>query len=138
MGGLKLINSMVGLHIPQFADTAFFLTITFFSFFLLISAVMSWLGIKGIALFALMLFFGAPLLALAPEMMSSFYRDWVYSWLPMRFMMEGLRELFFFGQGLSWNNAVSSLTWIGLVSAIVILGSVLKPRAVQNQQKLEV
>lgn len=133
-----LADSMLGLHIPQFADTALFLTITFFSFFLLISAVMSWLGIKGIAIFALMLFFGAPLLALAPEMMSSFYRDWVYSWLPMRFMVEGLRELFFFGKGLSWNHALSSLTWIGLVSAIVILGSVLKPRAVQNQQKLEV
>lgn len=133
-----LAGSMVGLHIPQFADTALFLTITFFSFFLLISAVMSWLGIKGISLFALMLFFGAPLLALAPEMMSSFYRDWVYSWLPMRYMVEGLRELFFFGKGISWNHAVSSLTWIGLVSAVVILASVLKPRAVQEQQKLEV
>lgn len=131
-----LADSMVGLYIPQFTDTALFLTITFFSFFLMISAVLSILGIKGIAIFALTLFFGAPLLALAPEMMSPFYRDWVYSWLPMRFMVEGLRELFFFGKGLSWNSAVSSLTWIGLVSMIVIFASVLKPQAVQRQQKL--
>lgn len=132
-----LADRMVGLHIPQFADTALFLTVTFFCFFLLISAVLSWLGFKGIAIFALMLFFGAPLLALAPEMMSSFYRDWVYSWLPMRFMVEGLKELFFFGKGLSWNHALSSLTWIGLVSIAVLLGSALRPLAAQKQQTLE-
>ncbi len=130
-----LAESMVGLHIPKFVDTALFLTITFFSFFLMISAVVSWLGFKGLPIFALLLFFGAPLLALAPEMMSTFYHDWVYSWLPMRFMVEGLRELFFFDRGLSWNS-VSTLTWIGIVSSVVILTSVLKPRAVQSQQKL--
>jgi hypothetical protein len=103
----------------------------------MISAVISFVGIKGIAIFALILFFGAPLLALAPEMMSPFYRDWVHSWLPMRFMVDGLRELFFFGKGLSWNDAVSTLTWIGLGSTIVILASVLKPGAVKAPQKLE-
>ncbi|MFF2479824.1 YhgE/Pip domain-containing protein [Paenibacillus sp. NPDC058071] len=130
-------DSVVGLHIPQFADTALFLTITFFSFFLMISAVLSVVGIRGIALFALILFFGAPLLALPPEMLSAFYRDWVYSWLPMRFMVDGLRELFFFGKAFSWNHAVSSLTWIGVISMIVILVTTLKPKAVQDQQKLE-
>ncbi|WP_256757700.1 YhgE/Pip domain-containing protein [Cohnella sp. WQ 127256] len=132
-----LADSMVGLHVPLFTDTALFLTITFFCFFLMISAVVSLLGIKGIAIFGLILFFGAPLLALAPEMMSPFYRDWVHSWLPMSFMVEGLRELFFFGKGLSWNHALSTLTWIGLVSSIIILASALKPQAVKTQQKLE-
>src|SRR6185312_13283957 len=98
-----LAENMVGLYIPQFTDTALFLSITSFSFFLMISAVLSWLGIRSIALFALLLFFGAPLLAMAPEMMSPFYQDWIYSWLPMRFMIQGLRELFFFGKGLTWS-----------------------------------
>ena len=117
---------MVGLNIPDFMDTALFLSITSFSFFLMISAVLSLAGIKGIAVFVLMLFFGAPLLALAPEMMSPFYRDWIYSWLPMRFMIEGLRELFFFGKGLTWNTPVSVLVWIGVVSMLIILGTGLK------------
>lgn len=130
-----LADSMVGLHIPKFTDTALFLSITFFSFYLMISAVVSWIGFKGLPIFGLLLFFGGPLLALAPEMMSTFYHDWVYSWLPMRFLVEGLRELLFFDKGLSWNS-VSMLTWIGLVSSIVILASVLKPRAVQEQQKI--
>ena len=87
-----IADGMVGLNISNFTDTALFLSITSFSFFLMISAVLSLVGLKGIGVFALLLFFGAPLLSLAPEMLSPFYQDWVYSWLPMRFMIEGLRK----------------------------------------------
>ncbi|MGF6950427.1 ABC-type polysaccharide/polyol phosphate export permease [Neobacillus sp. B4I6] len=131
---------MVGLHIPQSTDTALFLSITSFSFFLMISSVLSWLGIRSIALFALLLFFGAPLLSMAPEMMSPFYRDWIYSWLPMRFMIQGLRELFFFGKGLTWSSPVTTLLWIGVVSMVIILASALKLNSIKNKtqnQKLE-
>jgi ABC-type polysaccharide/polyol phosphate export permease len=127
-----IAEGMVGLTIPDFLDTALFLTITSFSFILMILAVLSLVGIKGIGIFALLLFFGAPILAMAPEMMSPFYRDWIYSWLPMRFMVEGLRKLFFFGEGLTWNTPVSTLIWIGLGSMIVILGSALKRNKVKE------
>jgi ABC-type polysaccharide/polyol phosphate export permease len=92
----------------------------------MILAVLSLLGLRGMPIFVLMLFFGAPLLAMAPEMMSPFYRDWVYSWLPMRFMVQGLRELFFFGKGLTWSFPVSTLVWIGVASIVIILISALK------------
>ncbi|GIP26487.1 phage infection protein [Paenibacillus sp. J23TS9] len=123
-----IADGMVGLHIPNFTDTALFLTISSFSFFLLISAVISLLGFGGIAIFALLLFFGGPLLALAPEMMSPFYQDWVFSWLPMRFMVAGLREIFFFGQGLTWNGPLSVLVWIGLAGMVIILGTAFMPQ----------
>ncbi|MGE7608000.1 YhgE/Pip domain-containing protein [Peribacillus frigoritolerans] len=128
-----LADGMVGFHIPQFTDTALFLSITSFSFFLMILAVLSLLGLKGMPIFILMLFFGAPLLAMAPEMMSPFYHDWIYSWLPMRFMVEGLRGLFFFGEGLTWNTPVSVLVWIGLVSMFIILGTALKSITAKEQ-----
>ncbi|MFD0047980.1 YhgE/Pip domain-containing protein [Actinomycetes bacterium NPDC127524] len=130
-------DGLVGLHIPQFTDTALFLSITSFSFFLMISAVLSVLGIRSLALFGLLLFFGAPLLAMAPEMMSPFYRDWVYSWLPMRFMIQGLRQLFFFGKGLTWSSPVSVLVWIGVISAVIILASSLKLSWTKNNTKNE-
>ncbi|WNS46807.1 ABC transporter permease [Paenibacillus sp. MMS20-IR301] len=133
-----LAGHMVGIHIPAFMDTALFLSVACFSFFLMITAVMSLVGMGGIALFTLMLFFGAPLLALAPEMMSSFYRDWIHPWLPMRFMVDGLRKIFFFGEGLSWNASLSALIWIGLGGMLVILVSVLKPRAARDTYDLEV
>ncbi|EJV84183.1 YhgE/Pip domain-containing protein [Bacillus cereus] len=132
-----IADGMVGLNIPNFTDTALFLSITSFCFFLMISAVLSLVGLKGIGLFALLLFFGAPLLALAPEMMSPFYQDWIYSWLPMRFMIEGLREIFFFGKGLAWNTPLTVLAWIGVVSMVIILGTALK-RSVGKEHKTEV
>ena len=118
-----IVEGMVGLNIPDYLDTALFLTITSFSFIVMILAVLSLVGMKGLPIFALLLFFGAPLLAMAPEMMSPFYRDWIHAWLPMRFMVEGLRNMFFFGEGLSWNSSVVVLVWIGLVSVVVILAS---------------
>jgi uncharacterized phage infection (PIP) family protein YhgE len=133
-GLIWLANGMLDLDIPKFADTALFLSVTFFSFFLMITAVLSVLGIKGVAIFALLLFFGAPLLSLPPEMLSSFYREWIHPWLPMRFMIDGLRQLLFFGKGFSWNAPVAAFTWIAFVSAIVILGSSIKDR---NQKSLD-
>ncbi|MDK8640553.1 ABC transporter permease [Niallia taxi] len=130
--GLTWIASdLVGLHIPDFTNTALFLSITSFSFFLMISAVLSLIGLRGMPLFILMLFFGAPLLAMAPEMMSPFYHDWVYSWLPMRFMIGGLRELLFFGKILTWDS-VSHLVWIGAGGLIVLLATALRVNATNN------
>ncbi|MGG0260642.1 ABC transporter permease [Bacillus mycoides] len=129
-----IADGMVGLNIPNFTDTALFLSITSFCFFLMISAVLSLVGLKGIGIFALLLFFGAPLLALAPEMMPSFYQDWIYSWLPMRFMIEGLREIFFFGKGLAWNTPLTVLAWIGVVSVVIILGTAFKRSVVKGHK----
>ncbi|MCP9280551.1 MULTISPECIES: YhgE/Pip domain-containing protein [Bacillus cereus group] len=127
-----IADGMVGLNISNFTDTALFLSITSFSFFLMISAVLSLVGLKGIGVFALLLFFGAPLLSLAPEMLSPFYQDWVYAWLPMRFMIEGLREIFFFGKGLSWGTPVTVLIWIGAVSMAIILATAFKRSAIKE------
>ncbi len=127
-----IADGMVGLNISNFTDTALFLSITSLSFFLMISAVLSLVGLKGIGLFAFLLFFGAPLLSLAPEMLSPFYQDWVYSWLPMRFMIEGLREIFFFGKGLSWSTPLTVLVWIGAVSIVIILATAFKHSAIKE------
>lgn len=130
-----IVDGMVGLNIPDFYDTAIFLSITALSYLLMILAVMSLVGFKGIAVFALLLFFGAPLLSLAPEMLSPFYHDYIYSWLPMRFMVEGLRPILFFGQGLSWNSDLSVLMWIGIVSMLVILATAVRAVKVQKDHE---
>ena len=130
--GLTWFAGSWGLHIPDGTATAIFLSLCYFAFFLMISAVLSWAGLKSMVLFVLLLFFGAPLLSLPAEMMGSFYRDYVFPWLPMRFMVEGLREMFFFGRGLDWNHSTAVLTGIAAVSLVVLLGSALKAR--QNQQ----
>ncbi|THF76443.1 YhgE/Pip domain-containing protein [Cohnella fermenti] len=133
--GYPWFVDLLGLNIPNYADTALFLSLTYFAFFLMISAVFSWIGFAGMAIFVLFLFFGAPLLSFAPEMLSGFYRDWVQSWLPMRFMVEGLRELLFFGEGFSLNQPTVVLIWIGVVSLLVLLASAFKPSAAAQRSR---
>ena len=122
-----LADKMIGFNIPDYTQTALFLTITAAAFITMILAVLSIIGLPGIFIFVLLMFFGAPLLALAPEMMSGFYQDFVYSWLPMRFMIDGLKDIFFFGTGVTWANT-QVLVWIMIVSIVVILLSVFIPK----------
>ncbi|MFT8319969.1 MAG: ABC transporter permease [Bacillus sp. (in: firmicutes)] len=127
-------DGVLGLDVPKKIDTAWFISITYLSFYFMITALMSWIGFIAVPISAITLFFGAPLLAMAPELMPSFYKDWINPWLPMRFMVDGLRELFFFDKGLNWNHSVAVLTGIGLVSLAIIFISVLKPES-KNKDK---
>ncbi|GBG09055.1 phage infection protein [Paenibacillus agaridevorans] len=123
-----LADRFLDLDVPSMAEMGLFISFSILAFFLMISAILSWTGIRGIVLFVLLLFFGAPLLALPAEFMNGFYRDWIHSWLPMRFMVDGLRELFFFGNGFEWNEPTAALFWISAGSLILLLLSVLKPQ----------
>ncbi|MGB8461068.1 MAG: ABC transporter permease, partial [Priestia megaterium] len=131
--GLAWLAGVVGISVPSFLDTALFLAIAYFSFFTLISAVLSWLGLKGLPIFVIVLFFGAPLLSMAPEIMPDFYREWIYPWLPMRFMVDGVRELFFFGEHLTWNPSVSALALISLISLCALFASALPASSVKKR-----
>ncbi|QUL54925.1 hypothetical protein KDC22_32620 [Paenibacillus tritici] len=124
-----------GIHIPLFTDTALFLAIAYLAFFLMIAAVFSWIGLKGMIIFVLLLFFGAPVLSVAPELLPLFYRDWILPWLPMRFLVDGLRELLFLGQGLSMNHPTIVLIWIAFGSLLVLLSSSFKGSRKPEQKK---
>ncbi|MFJ8262986.1 YhgE/Pip domain-containing protein [Rummeliibacillus sp. NPDC094406] len=121
-------TSILDYDFPSFIDTALFLTLTSWSFTLMIFAVLSWIGFAGIPIFVLLLFFGIPLLQMTPEVMPAFYKDLIYPWLPMRFMTEGLRELFFFDDAIRWNTSTIVLAWIAGVSLILSVLSVWKPK----------
>jgi YhgE/Pip-like protein len=131
-----LADRFLDLDVPNITEMGLFISFSILAFFLMISAILSWTGIRGIVLFVLLLFFGAPLLALLAEFMNGFYRDWIHSWLPMRFMVDGLRELFFFGNGFEWNEPTAALFWISAGSLIVLLLSVLKPQKVSSGAEL--
>ncbi|WP_077736625.1 YhgE/Pip domain-containing protein [Bacillus sonorensis] len=132
-GLVWIAGEWVGMNIPQFHETALFIALCYFSFYLMIAAVTAWVGLSGAGIFGILFFFGTPLLTLAPEMMSAFYRDWVYSWLPMRFASEGLRDLLFFDKGLDMNQPVTVLLAIGTVSFLLLLAAALKPQAVSKE-----
>lgn len=135
--GLPLYVEALGIDVPKYLDTALFIMVAYMCMFLMQSAVMSWVGIKGDIIFIVILFFGGPLLSLPPEFMAPFYRDWIYSWLPVRFVVEGLREIFYFGNGFGINDSLNILLWIGAVSLVVFLASAFKVSVKKNEPQLE-
>ena len=66
-------------------------------------------------------------------MLSPFYQDWVYSWLPMKFMIEGLRESSS-SEKDCWNTPVTVLVWIGIVSMVTILATTFKRSVVKGHK----
>lgn len=123
---LLVAGKWLGLSIPSYWEIGLFLTLVGFAFFLLQTAVVSWFGLKGVPLFVLVFFFGAPVLSLPAELLPSFSHDWLYSWLPLRFSAEGLRDLFYFRQNLNLSSPMWTLAIIGAVAIVVIFLSLLK------------
>lgn len=123
---LLVTGQWLGLAIPNYWEIGLFLFFAGFVFFLIQTAIVSWLGMAGVPLFVLVFFFGAPVLALPPQLLPAFSHDWLYSWLPLRFSAEGLRDLFYFRQGLNLSEPQWILGMIGTVCLAVILLSVLK------------
>lgn len=111
---------MLDYSIQHFSVAALFLSLASSAFILLILACMSWIGFAALPIFVLLMFFGLPLLQLAPEMLPSFYADWIMPWLPFQFLFDGLREILFFN-GSFWNESTVTLTWIGIIAALFIL-----------------
>lgn len=127
----NLVNWILGASVENYTQTAWFLTIGAFAFMTLIFGTISWLGIVGAPLFVLMLFFGLPILSLAPEMLGNFYTQWVLPWLPMRMLYDGIKNMLFFNQGL-WNSGTKDLVVVATVGVVLILSSVLKKSKVSK------
>lgn len=114
---------MLNFQFPSFTNVALVVSIAVLGFSYMILATLHWLKFPSVAIFALLLFFGMPLIQLAPEMLSPFYRDWVLPWLPMRFFIEGLKELLFFN-GAVINAYTSTLLAIAGTGLVIILGKI--------------
>jgi len=110
---------IVGFDFENFHTVALFVSIAIVSFLFLIQASLACLGLPVIALYVLLMFYGLPLIQLAPEMLPEFYQNYIVAWIPFKFLIEGLKNILFFGQGVM-NASTSVLLWIFGV-AIVLL-----------------
>jgi YhgE/Pip-like protein len=134
--GITLMAKWIGFTLPNFLDVALYLTISYFCFHIMISAVMSWIGFGGVGIFALIFFFSGSLIGMPKELLPAFSKDWIYSWVPMRFSADGLREIFYFDKGLSMSHPISIIIWIGIISVIVLSLSAFKQQKEELNQTL--
>ena len=122
---------ILGVTVDNYSGIATFLSISTFAFITLIFGTISLIGLAGVPLAVLLLFFALPLLSLAPEMLSSFYTDWVLPWLPMRMLFDGVKNILYFCQG-GWNLATKELIYVVIIGVTLILLSILKKDKVKN------
>ena len=98
---------------------ALYIGLTMVSFTLLIFATMRWLGLFSVFIYILLMLFSMPAAQLSIHMVSPFYRDYLYSWLPIRIFVDGLREILFFSQNFI-NEYSVILIWILVISLAVM------------------
>jgi uncharacterized phage infection (PIP) family protein YhgE len=94
---MGLAMNILDVNIPDTGETFLFMLFTGYMFYLLQNAILNWLGFAGAPLFILLFFFSSPILSFPVEFMSDVTRDWLYSWIPFKYSVEGFRSIFFFG-----------------------------------------
>ncbi|ARU60843.1 hypothetical protein CBW65_06850 [Tumebacillus avium] len=133
---LGITTGILGLELPDFWQVALFMMFAGYCFFLLQTTLLSWIGLGGMPLLVLVFFFGAPVLSLPKEMLPLITQDWLYSWLPLRFSVDGLRDILYFGAGDNLSDPMWTLGGIGTAGVVMILASAIKTRLAKKQAGL--
>lgn len=110
---------ILGFDYASFNKVALFVSLAIAAFIFMIFATLRWLKLPSIILYVLMMFFSMAAVQLAPEMVPDFYRDYLISWLPLRFFVEGLKDVLFF-TGNVFNKYGIVLVWILVVALVLV------------------
>lgn len=119
-------HGLLKLTIPNSFEFCLYFTLISFSFFLMQSMVINWFGVGGNVVVLLVFFFCMPLLSLPYEMLSSASKFWLYSWMPLRFGVDAMRDFFYFANTNITKPLTTLLSAGGICLAISFL-SLFKP-----------
>ncbi|NBJ15428.1 MAG: DUF3533 domain-containing protein [Dehalobacter sp. 4CP] len=119
-------NGLLKMTIPNSFEFCLYFTLISFSFFLMQSMLVNGLGAQGIVLVMLVFFFGLPMISLPYEMLSSASKFWLYSWMPLRFGVEVMRDFFYFA-GTNMIKPMTSLLSAGAICLVLSFLSVFMP-----------
>lgn len=126
---------ILGYEFASVNAIALVLSIGIIAFTYLILATLVWLKLPALIIYVLLMFFGLPLIQLAPEMIPQFYQSYVLPWLPMRFLIESMKDVLYFSKEIFNINTIILLAIAG-VSLIVLwiknLTTKIEPVAVEE------
>lgn len=114
----------LGGTIP-FVDLALFVSLASFSFQLLVIGSVKLLGTAGMIVPIGLLVIGMGAAYLPVEFLPDFWRDYVYPWDPLRYMVDGFRSILYLGEGFV-NDASSPLLLVAAIGLVLMLSSVVK------------
>ncbi|WP_042165389.1 YhgE/Pip domain-containing protein [Paenibacillus gorillae] len=131
---LLLAKTTLGMTIADSWQFNIYFTFISYCFFLMQSCLLNWLGMGGMPVMILIFFFGSPILGLPSQMLPAISQDWLYSWIPLRFGTEIIREVLYFGGSSFSSTSAVTLIIIGAISlCLSLLAAVFKPY--KNKEK---
>ena len=120
-----IVSGLAGAKVP-YSDLVGFSFVGFFAFATIVLLSVDWLGLPGLAIPAVILLLGIPVLALPYETMPSFWQYVVFPWVPQRFMIEGTRGILFMGQSVG-NRSTLWLVVTAGIGLVVLFASLVRP-----------
>lgn len=121
------LGQIAGINMPGYFLVGSFVSFAAFCFFLLVSAVTSWIGKPAITLFMVVMLLGMGVIMMPKEMIPDFFVTFVLPWIPIRFAGDGLREIFYFGSGFYTGQSFNIISGIGIGGLLIYLLSIFKP-----------
>ncbi len=118
-GTVYLIKWILQVEFNNINKLGIFLSTASLVVMILIYGLANWLKFAVIPLAVLLMLFSLPLVQLAPEMLSNFYINYVLSWTPVKFIVEGAKEILFFN-GNYFNSNTEYLLIILLVGLMLL------------------
>ncbi|MCJ0941146.1 YhgE/Pip domain-containing protein [Mammaliicoccus sciuri] len=109
IGGFGYIYFMIhvlDVTINEPTKIGLYISIAILAFISLILGFMTWLGVKAIPLFMVLLFFSMQLIMLPKQMLPQFYQDYMIGWNPFRHYAETLRGLLYLHHDIEFNSTM--------------------------------
>lgn len=130
---IMFANYILDVNIPNIGNTFFILLLSGFIFFLIQNTLFNWIGVIAAPFILLMFLFSIPVLNLPVEFLPDITKQWLYSWIPLKFSAEGLRGIFFFDNH-NVREYLNILIYIGIGSLIAMTLSVFKKQSKKEKQ----
>lgn len=105
-GYIYFMTHVLDVTIHEPTKIGLYISIAILAFISLILGFMTWLGVKAIPLFMVLLFFSMQLIMLPKQMLPQFYQDYMISWNPFRHYAETLRGLLYLHHDIELNSTM--------------------------------
>ncbi|QPW13593.1 ABC transporter permease [Mammaliicoccus sciuri] len=105
-GYIYFMTHVLDVTINEPTKIGLYISIAILAFIILILGFMTWLGIKAIPLFMVLLFFSMQLIILPKQMLPQFYQDYMIGWNPFRHYAETLRGLLYLHHDIELNSTM--------------------------------
>jgi len=105
-GYIYFMTHVLDVTIHEPTKIGLYISIAILAFISLILGFMTWLGVKAIPLFMVLLFFSMQLIMLPTQMLPQFYQDYMIGWNPFRHYAETLRGLLYLHHDIELNSTM--------------------------------